>query len=161
MLIHLKEFAGLRPKISDRELPPNSATVAENTQLYSSELRGLRQPLSVADLSTEPFTVQRAYRLYDGEVSIADAVGDWVAFDDQDVNFVRGALKNDQYDRYYAAGGSQIPKAASAADWAAGTNIYDLGVPAPATLPTVVPPASAEHNPCVFASAGEHLRGLT
>jgi hypothetical protein len=142
MLIHLKGFAGLRPKISDRELPPNSATIAENTQLYSAELRGLRQPLNVADLSAEAFTVERAYRLYDGSTSIADAAGTWVAFDDQDVNFVRGALKNDQYDRYYASGGTQIPKVATAAGWATGTPIYDLGVPSPATAPTVAPPAS-------------------
>ena len=142
MLIHLKGFAGLRPKISDRELPSNSSTVAENTQLYSAELRGLRQPLSVADLSAEVFTVERAYRLYDGAVSIADAAGTWIAFDDEDRNFVRGALKNDQYDRYYAAGGAGVPQVAAASAWAAGTPIYDLGVPAPTTAPTVTPPAS-------------------
>lgn len=143
MLIQLKGFAGLRPKISDRELPPNSAVVAENTQLYSAELRGLRQPLNVADLSAEPFTVERAYRLYDGSVSISEVGGTWIAFDDQDVNFVRGALKNDQFDRYYAAGGAQIPQVAAAASWAAGTPIYDLGVPAPTTALIVTPPASA------------------
>jgi hypothetical protein len=142
MLIHLKDFAGLVPKISDRSLNPNAATIANNTQLYSGEVRGLREPLNVVDLSTEPFTVQRAYRLYDGSVSIADATGDWVAFDDSDVNFVRGALKNDQFDRYYAAGGTQQPVAASAAAWGAGTPIYDLGVPAPTVAPTVTPPAS-------------------
>ena len=142
MLIHLKDFAGLAPKISDRSLPPNHSTVALNTQLYSAELRGLRQPLSVFDMTAEAFTVERAYRLYDGSTSIADAAGDWVAFDDGDVNFVRGALKNDQFDRYYAAGGTQQPVVASAAGWAAGTPIYDLGVPAPTVAPTVTPPAS-------------------
>jgi hypothetical protein len=142
MLIHLKNFAGLYPKLSERALAPNAAAIANNTQLYSGEVRGLRAPLNVADLSAEPFTVQRAYRLYDGSVSIADATGDWIAFDDADVNFIRGALKNDQYDRYYAAGGTQIPVAAEATDWIAGTPIYDLGVPAPTTAPTVTPPAS-------------------
>ena len=142
MLIHLKNFAGLTPKYSDRALNSNAATVANNTQLYSGEVRGLRDPLNVADLSAEPFTVQRAYRLYDGSVSIADATGTWIAFDDADVNFVRGALKNDQFDRYYAAGGTQVPVVASATAWGAGTPIYDLGVPAPTTAPTVAPPAS-------------------
>lgn len=138
MLIHLKDFAGLIPKASDRSLNPNSATVANNTQLYSGEVRGLRTPRNVADLSAEPFVIQRAYRLYDGSVSIADTLGDWVAFDDEDVNFVRGALKNDLFDRYYASGGTLIPKAASAAGWGAGSPIYDLGVPAPIVKPTVV-----------------------
>lgn len=142
MLIHLKNFAGLYPKYSDRALNPNAATVAKNTQLYSGEVRGLREPLNVADLSAEPFTVQRAYRLYDGSVSIADITGDWIAFDDTDVNFVRGALKNDQFDRYYAAGGTQTPVVASATGWGAGTPIYNLGVPAPLTAPAVAPPVS-------------------
>lgn len=142
MLIHLKNFAGLFPKLSDRALSPNAATIANNTQLYSGEVRGLREPFNVADLSAESFTVQRAYRLYDGSVSIADVTGDWIAFDDMDVNFVRGALKNDTFDRYYASGGTQIPKVAEAADWVAGTPIYDLGVPAPTSPPTVAAPAS-------------------
>jgi hypothetical protein len=92
-------------------------------------------------LSAEPFTVQRAYRLYDGSTSISDAVGTWVAFDSDDINFVRGAVKNDQFDRYYAAGSTQTPVVASAAGWVAGTPIYDLGVPAPTAKPTVTPPA--------------------
>lgn len=141
MLIHLKDFGGLVPKASDRALPPNFASVAQNTQLYSAQLRGLRQPLSVADLSAEVFTVERAYRLYDGSTSIADAIGTWIAFDSDDVNFVRGAVKNDQFDRYYAAGSTQNPVVASAAGWVAGTPIYDLGVPAPTAKPTVTPPA--------------------
>ncbi len=143
MLIHLKDFAGLVPKLSDRALPPNGATVANNCQLYSGEVRGLREPLAVADLSAEIFTVKRAYRLNDGSTSIADTVGDWVAFDDPDVNFVRGALKNDSFDRYYAAGGTQQPVVNTASGWAAGGTPFDLGVPAPSTAPTVLPPASA------------------
>jgi hypothetical protein len=144
MLIHLKDFGGLIPKLSDRALPPNHASVAQNTQLYSAQLRGLRQPLAVADLTAELFTVERAYRLYDGSTSIRDAAGTWVAFDDDEVNFVRGALKNDQYDRYYAAGPTQLPSVASASGWTAGSPIYDLGVPAPTAAPTVTPPASGD-----------------
>ena len=146
MLIHLKDFAGLIPKISDRSIPPNAATEAVNTQLYSGEVRGLREPLNVADLSAEIFTVKRAYRLSDGSTSIANAPGDWVAFDDTDTNFIRGALKNDQFDRYYAAGGTQAPVVASAAAWAAGGTPYDLGVPEPTIAPTITPPAGIDEN---------------
>ena len=146
MLIHLKDFGGLVPKLSDRALPPNYASVAQNTQLYSAQLRGLRQPLNVADLNAEPFTVERAYRLYDGSSSIRDAAGTWIAFDNEDVNFVRGALKNDQYDRYYAAGPTQLPSVASAAGWTAGTPIYDLGVPPPTAAPTVTGPGVTEDS---------------
>lgn len=148
MLIEIKNFGGLIPKLSNRALPPNYATVADNTQLYSGEVRGLREPVKVADLTDRVFTVQRAYRLNDGSTSIFDAVGDWIAFDDSEVNFIRGALKNDQFDRYYAAGGSQLPVVASATDWAANNTaqIYDLGVPAPSTAPTVTPPAEASTN---------------
>jgi hypothetical protein len=142
MLIQLKDFGGLAPKISDRSLPPNYATIADNCQLYSGEVRGLRQPLAVANLSAEIFTVKRAYRLNDGSTSIADATGDWIAFDDNNVNFLRGALKNDSFDRYYAAGGTQQPVVATATEWAAGSTPWDLGVPEPTVAPTVTPPAS-------------------
>ena len=144
MLIQIKDFAGLAPKVSDRSLPDNYASGANNSQLYSGELRGLKEPLCAADLTDEPVgTIQRAYRLYDGSTSIEDTVGTWVAFDDADVNFIRGALTNDSFDRYYASGGSQAPTVATATAWDAGTPLYDLGVPAPTTAPGVTPPASS------------------
>jgi hypothetical protein len=142
MLINLQQFAGLVPKVSDRQLPANYAAQADNTQLYSGEVRGLREPETVADLSAEIFTVRRAYRLEDGATSIADTLGDWVPFDEAEVNFIRGALVNDQFDRYYAAGGTLDPVVDTAVNWAAGGGGIDLGVPAPTTPPTVVPPAS-------------------
>ena len=143
MLINLKNFAGIAPKVSDRAIPDNFASGANNAQLYSGELRGLKEPLCVADLTTEPVgTIQRAYRLYDGSTSIEDAVGTWVAFDDTDVNFVRGALKNDSFDRYYASGGAQVPTVATATAWDSGSPLYDLGVPAPTAAPAITPPVS-------------------
>ena len=142
MLINLQQFAGLVPKSSDRQLPANHASVADNTQLYSGELRGLRDPLLVKDLTSEIFTVRRAYRLEDGSISIASVSGDWVAFDESEVNFVRGALKNDSFDRYYASGGTLDPQVDTRAAWAAGSGGLDLGVPAPDQPPTVTPPAS-------------------
>lgn len=142
MLINLQQFAGLVPKASDRMLPANHASQADNTQLYSGELRGLREPQQVKDLTAEIFTVRRAYRLEDGSTSIADVVGDWVPFDESDINFVRGALKNDSFDRYYASGGTLDPQVDTRANWAAGGGGIDLGVPAPTVAPTVAAPAS-------------------
>ena len=142
MLINLQNFAGLVPKVSDRQLPANHASQANNTQLYSGEVRGLRDPQNVADLTAEIFTVQRAYRLEDGSTSIADVLGDWVAFDETDINFVRGALVNDSFDRYYASGGTLDPQVDTRANWAAGGGGIDLGVPAPTAAPTVAAPAT-------------------
>jgi hypothetical protein len=142
MLIHIDGFAGLIPKISDRSLPPNAATIANNTELYSGEVRGIKEPQEVADLSAEIFTVNRAYRLNDESISIADATGTWIAFDDADVNFVRGALNNDSFDRYYAAGGTQQPVVDTATNWGLGSTPLDLGVPAPTVAPTVSAPVS-------------------
>lgn len=142
MLIHLKDFGGLIPKASARSLPPNFAVTADNALLYSGELRGINAAQLVMNLSAEAFTVRRAYRLYDGNTSIADAAGDWVAFDAVDVNFIRGALVNDSFDRYYAAGGGDPPRVDTAANWAAGGGGVDLGVPAPTTAPAVSAPAS-------------------
>lgn len=142
MLINLQQFAGLLPKASDRQLPANHAAEANNTQLYSGEVRGLSDPGLVADLSAEIFTVKRAYRLYDAAISIADSLGDWIAFDEEEVNFIRGALKNDSFDRYYASGGTLDPVVNAATEWAAGNPGLDLGVPAPTVAPTITPPAS-------------------
>lgn len=142
MLINLQQFAGLVPKVSDRQLPANHAATADNTQLYSGEVRGLREPQTAADLSAEIFTVKRAYRLEDGSTSIVDTLGDWVAFDESEVNFIRGALVNDTFDRYYAAGGTLDPLVDTATNWAAGGGGIDLGVPTPTVAPTVAAPAS-------------------
>ncbi len=142
MLINLQQFAGLVPKVSDRQLPANHASLANNTQLYSGELRGLRDPQLAADLSAEVFTVKRAYRLEDGSTSIVDLTGDWVAFDEAEINFIRGALVNDSFDRYYAAGGTIDPQVDTATNWAAGGGGIDLGVPAPTVAPTLAAPAT-------------------
>lgn len=131
MMIRLENFAGLVPKLSDRSLPPNHAAIADNAQLYSGELRGLDTPLVVADLTAEIFTVKRAYRLYDGSTSLADATGIWIAFDEVNVNFIRGQLVNDSFDRYYASGGTVEPSVNTAANWGAGNIGLDLGVPEP------------------------------
>lgn len=144
--IKLEGFQGLIPRTSERLLPPMNATVARNTKLTSGELRGFRQLQEIADLSAQASPLRRAFRVPD---TPTDA---WLAFDSQDVDVIRSPLVNDAYDRYFWAGDGR-PMMNTGAQIKAGQvdGPYYLGIPTPASAPTVTPPGgSAETRAYVF-----------
>jgi len=104
MLIRLEQFGGLIPKISKRSLPKNYATQADRTQLYSTELRGVREP-AVIESFPAVTNVLRAYRLEPDTISIDLENADWVLFDEVEVNFLRGPVISDAAKRHYWMGG--------------------------------------------------------
>ena len=59
-LIHVINFGGLIPRVSDRLLPNEAATIATNTKMYSGELRSWRTPLPVTNLGDSAVS---AYKL--------------------------------------------------------------------------------------------------
>jgi hypothetical protein len=117
------------------------ATVARNIKLLNGEARGFRLPKEITDLSSEPFTVKRAYRIQFPE--LYDLYGDtddfWMAFDSLNVDIVRSPIVNDAYDRYYWAGDGR-PKYNTRNRIVAGSDPFYLGVPRPDNAPTVTPP---------------------
>ena len=143
-VIKLEDFGGMIPRVSPRLLPPQAATLARNTKLLNGELRGFRAPREIADLTYEPFTVRRAYRIQYND-QYYGAGEHWLAFDSRDVDVVRSPIVNDRFDRYYWAGDGR-PKYNTLSRILHGLDPYYLGVPAPLTAPTVTPPAGSDET---------------
>lgn len=139
--IKLEGFQGVIPRVSERLLPPMSASSASNTKLLQGELRGYRILVEEADFNAGSVSpVRTAYR-------IPDTPDDtYLTFDTRDVDIVRSPLVNDVWDRYFWAGDGIQPQMNSGPNIKAGqvNGPYLLGVPGPNTAPTVTPPASGE-----------------
>lgn len=143
-IIKLEDFSGMIPRVSPRLLPVNAATLARNTKMLNGELRGFRSPRELADLTYEPFTVRRAYRIQYNDQYYGEGEH-WLAFDSKDVDVVRSPIINDLYDRYYWAGDGR-PKYNPITRILHGLDGYYLGVPAPLTALTVTPPAGSDET---------------
>lgn len=141
MRIKFEAFQGLVPRTSPRLLPAMNASIARNTKLLSGEIRGFREPDEEANLSADANPLGRAMRVPN---TPSDA---WLAFQSQNVDIIRSPLVNDTFDRYYWAGDGR-PKMRTGDDIKSGsnTNGFWLGVPAPASAPTVDPPAGTEET---------------
>ena len=138
----LENFGGIRPRVSRRLLPNNSATTAENTKLLEGELRGYHRPTILKDLSSFGFTVGRAYRI---PASVTGSVDAWLAFQSPNTDIIRSPVLGDAYNRYYWASDNGVPQYNTLARIVAGNTganaPWYLGVPQPANALTVTPPA--------------------
>lgn len=145
--VRVEGFAGIAPRVSDRLLPPQGATVAQNAKLLTGELRGLHELKIVKDFTNLSTPVRRAFRLpFDITAPIPINPNDyWIQFQDADVDFLRSPLANDGFERFYWTSDSTyyggVPKMSTKARLIAGDAPYRLGVPTPAAAPTVTPPA--------------------
>lgn len=127
--IRIQNFGGIVPRISDRLLPQNSATIAENCKLGSGELRPFRSP------KADPAVLK------DGLIeTIHNINGFWLSWNG-DVDVVRGFIPGDTTGRiYYTGDGKPKVTNVSLATESAPYpfKAYDLGVVAPAAAPVVV-----------------------
>jgi hypothetical protein len=136
--IKLENFMGMIPRVSARLLPNSAATTASNTKLLSGEARGFRAPREVVDLSDNNFTVRRAFRIPKANDYYYGS-DEWLAFDRREVDIIRSPIINDLHNRYYWAGDGR-PKYNTLQRIVSNVPELYLGVPAPATQPTVTPP---------------------
>jgi len=138
----LENFGGIRPRVSRRLLPPNSATTAENAKLLEGELRGYHKPTVLKDLSSFGFTVGRAYRI---PASVTGTVDAWLAFQSKNTDIIRSPVLGDTFKRYYWASDNGAPMYNTLARIVAGNTggnaPWLLGVPQPVASLTVTPPA--------------------
>lgn len=139
--IKLSIFSGVLPQVSPRLLPDENATIAENAMFDSGRLSPLKSPLNTNDHNNASFIVplntKTIYRHRDRQGN-----GYWLAWD-QVVHAAPSPIAEDPHDRLYWTGES-YPRMAIGTEVAptAYPN-YDpstsrkLGVPAPASAPTV------------------------
>lgn len=134
----------LFPALEKRDLAAAGAQDAHNLHAGSPKFRPLGGPTTVVAASgvTNPKTIYRLARTSAGAFNDNPSTG-WIVRS-QDINFVKGQLNDDTTERTYYAfnDGSAPPRVlnASGAD-------RQLGVPTPATAPTVTLQAVSEFLP--------------
>ncbi len=111
--------SGETPRATDNLLTANDATFAQNTKLENGDLRSWREP-------------SLAQALDDTTVTSLNEYGGSFIMDEDDVNYVRSPIANDQYERLYFTGKTEPRVYVNDIDL---PGYYKLGVPAPTVQP--------------------------
>jgi hypothetical protein len=136
--LKLDKFGGQLPAWDDRLLPEGQAGYSLNCYLFSGALIGWRQPKRLRDLRNS--AAKFVYRIPNkttNDTAILAADSHWLEFLDPDTTVMHSPVVQDQFDRFYWASPSTVPR----------YNIYDrivadqhdwiLGVPASGCTPGV------------------------
>lgn len=136
MPLRIKNFGGLVPKASARELPDESAQTATNLRPGTREFRPLAQDTTVVSgFTANPVTIWRLQRKADGTLNTNFADGTtWRASGAREVSAAKVPLNDNRTDRhiYTYNDGAEPPRVIDAT----GDDRL-LGVPAPTVAPTL------------------------
>jgi hypothetical protein len=130
VLINVNGFGGEAPRTSPNLLKQNQATLAQNCNLWSGEIRPFYNPLTAQGLPL-PGAIQTIYNYNNAY---------WLTWN-QDVDVVPNPIATDMYQRLYFTG-TDVPRVTNLALCAqSGGNIYPnasylLGVPRPTNVIT-------------------------
>lgn len=122
-------FKGIRPRISDRKLPPGEAQTAQNLKLGSGDLEAWSENKTVT--AVDETYVTRSIFLYE---DTATGLYRWMQWGNY-VDVARGPLKGDDLDRIYFTGDGPPKVTWNALQEAPPypSVAYELGVPKPLT----------------------------
>jgi len=142
--IRLQNMGGIAPRISPRLLPLSAAQIAENTKLWSGEVRAFRDGLRLSDqMPIAPIK------------TIFHIAGAWLAWK-EDVDVVLGFTPDAPLGRVYYTGDG-VPKVIqqviAASEAPTPTSSFRLGLTPPAQAPvvsTVAPGSPAEFRSYVY-----------
>ncbi len=156
----LSAFAGMAPRVSAALLQDNEAQKAENTKLYSGELRSWNKPGVLSPRQRFTFTPKTIFR----GVGI-DSSAMYMAWA-KDVDVVKGPINDTADNRIYYTGDG-TPKKTNAILAATGSpdlnyprSYLELGVPAPSVSPSVVVTVP-DNLPPTFATAIDSYAGIS
>ena len=127
-------FTGIAPKYATHLLPTNAARVAKNCLMTSGELRPLKD-CTFEWTPTKSGTIKSIWRY---QPASQVYWFHWL----EDVDVVKSPVANDAYGRVYWTGEAE-PRMTTADIATSGggtnypTNYYKLGIPAPASAPTI------------------------
>lgn len=133
--VNIKGFRGQVPRVSERLLQPNIASVAINCKLTTGAIEPLDGLAQVYSTNRTIETVFRYRALAAGEL-----VNNWLTWA-EDVNVVPSPNANDQYGRFYFSSDAYEPRMSSYSAAISSTPYptawYSLGIAAPTVAPTV------------------------
>ena len=144
--IRIDSFGGVIPRLGPRLLPNNGGQIAQNTKLFSGELRGWNRASTVNTPTKGTgtgVTLKSMYRMYDTSTDY------WLSWRD-DVDVKRGPIAGDTAFKIYYTGDTTTASNSAAGPrktnfglaTGGGTNYpvdyLEMGVPAPGAAPTVI-----------------------
>jgi hypothetical protein len=134
-LLRLSGFSGMWPIRDPRALPDNAAVLARNMMDEGGAyLKGARLPSFREERSSA--TTRTVFRIpLAGANTLVNSF--WMEFADENTSVFRGSLVNDQYERFYWASPSEVPKFAPKSTIVAAGAGFMLGV-----FPPVIAPSS-------------------
>ena len=147
----LNVFAGMLPRRSRQQLPPDGAELAVNVDLRSGDIRALHRRKVLRVLADPGYVPHKAFRVPYALLPAAvtapptSVFSDndlWVTFEQPFSHFVRGPLVNDAYNRWYWTEEGQPPRMNTLLRLVNGDAPYPLGVPRPPDAPAHVVSAS-------------------
>lgn len=150
--VNITNFGGMLPIADDRRLPETRAAFAENVWLHGGILDGFR-PNVLVHTCANPLTksIFRIPNDFADRPSVSFLNSTWMEFTNTYVDVHRTPVVDDQYSRYYWAQPGVAPQYNTFARIQSASPDYVLGVPAPATAPTVaatpLPPVVALTTP--------------
>jgi hypothetical protein len=145
--IKLSAYGGMIPATDDRLLPENNAALAQNTWLYPGSIRGIIAPKLLHTFDNP--TAKKALRIPMGEPDRNHIVDSYfIEFLESDIDIVEAPLADDSFERYYFATPGSVPRYNTKQRLIDGDPLYTLGIPTPATAPTVtLGPGSVDFEP--------------
>jgi len=150
--LRINVFGGMIPAQDERLLPDGGAALAQNTWLYSGSIEGFKTPRYIRNLVSS--TAKRVYRIPNDPYEKTNFNNSfWMEFQDADVEVLRAPVRDDSYQRYYWVGPTTTPAYNTYARIAAGSAAYKLGIPQPATAPTVNAPVTPEDTVAPVAAS--------
>ncbi len=136
--LKLDRYGGMLPAWNDLLLPDGQAALSVNGYLFSGSLIGWRQPKLLKALQA---TTKFAYRIPNkatNNTSIAAADSYWMEFTDPDTNVMRTPVVQDQFQRYYWASPTSVPRYNTYDRIVANLPSWILGIPGSGCSPGVV-----------------------
>ena len=129
----IKTFGGIAPKISDRLLPNEMATRAENVHFDSGQATPIYTNSAATITPVQSYTIDAQTKTL---FKFNDSI--WIG-SDEDIDIVRSPLAEDPFERMYITGiggSSGYPRMALAQSIGNST-YYRLGLPVPPSITTV------------------------
>jgi hypothetical protein len=153
--LKLSAFGGQLPAWDSRLLPEGQADFALNCYLFSGSLIGWRQPKLLRELlNTSAKFVYRIPNRETNDTSITATDSKWLEFTDPDTNVMRTPVVQDQWQRYYAACPSDVPRYNTYDRIMEDKHWWMLGVPASGCTPGVTITGGGDSTQLGFITAG-------
>src|SRR5215469_10511809 len=128
--LKLDRYGGMLPAWNSLLIPDGQADLSINGYLFSGSLIGWRQPKLLKTLQS---TTKFAFRIPNkntNNTAITAADSFWMEFTDPDTNVVRTPVVQDQFQRYYWASPTDLPRYNTYDRIVSSQHPWILGVPA-------------------------------